>query len=162
MEVIKPKWVTQLSCALECYNVNLEEDDKDPRNINIPEMEGCREIRGPSIEDLDITMPLRKKQVNIGMEAEPKYETLGDYWDDATVDKVAELLRKYQDLFPTKIMDLKGTVGDLGMVKITLKPDVKLVKQRPYRLNLKYNEKVRVELDKMLATGIIEPVEESD
>ena len=34
------------------------------------------------------------------------------------------------------------------------------MKQRPYRLNTKYKEKVRMELDKMLATGIIEAVEE--
>lgn len=54
--------------------------------------------------------------------------TLGDYWDDAMVDKVVELLHKYQDLFLTEITDLKGTTGDLGMMKITLKPDVKPVK----------------------------------
>jgi len=83
------------------------------------------------IEDLDITTPLKTKQVNIGMEAEPKYAMLGDYWDDAMVDKVAELLHKYQGLFPTKITDLKGIIGDLGMMKITLKLGVKLVKQRP-------------------------------
>jgi hypothetical protein len=65
-------------------------------------------------------------------------------------------------LFPTKITDLKGIIGDLGMMKITLKPDAKPVKQRPYRLNPKYKEKVRDELDKMLAARIIEPVEESD
>ena len=68
------------------------------------------------------------KQVNIGSNAEPKYVTLGDYWDDATMDKVTELLREYQDLFPTKIMDLKGIIGDLGMMKITLKPNAKPIK----------------------------------
>lgn len=87
---------------------------------------------------------------------------LGDYWDDATVDKVTELLHEYQDLFPTKITDLKGTIGDLGMMKITLKPDMNPVKQWPYRLNLKYKEKVRDKLDEMFAVGIIEPVEEFD
>ena len=48
------------------------------------------------------------------------------------------------------------------MMKITLKLDVKPVKQLPYRLNPKYKEKVREELDKMLVVGIIEPVEESN
>ena len=43
-----------------------------------------------------------------------------------------------------------------------MKPDAKPVKQRPYRLNPKYKEKVRMELDKMLATGIIESIEESE
>ena len=57
---------------------------------------------------------------------------------------------------------MKGILGDLGVIKIPLKPDAKPVKQRPYRLNLKYKAKVKEELDKMIAAGIIEPVEESD
>eukprot|EP00253_Pinus_taeda_P005731 PITA_05731 len=77
---------------------------------------------------------------------------LGDYWDDATMNKVIELLPKYQDLFPTKITKLKGILGDLGMMKVNLK----------ITLNPKYKEKVREELDKILAAGIIEPMEESD
>ena len=87
---------------------------------------------------------------------------LGYYWDDATIDKVVELLREYQDLFSTKTMDLKGIIGDLGMMKITLKPFANPVKQRPYHLNPKYKEKVLDELDKMLTAKIIEPVEGSD
>ena len=74
------------------------------------------------------------------------------------IDKVVELLREYQDLFPTKITNLKGIIGDLGMMKITLKPDAKPIKQRPYHLNPKYKEKACDELDKMFATDIIEPV----
>ena len=136
--------------------MQLEEDDDYPRNINIRETEGCCEVWGPPIEDPDIIAPLKTKQVNIGIDVEPKYAILGDYWDDAMVDKVIELLHEYQDLFPTKIMDLKGIIGDLGMMKITLKPDGKLVKQRPYRLNPKYKAKVRDEIDKMLAVKIIE------
>eukprot|EP00253_Pinus_taeda_P002978 PITA_02978 len=38
-------------------------------------------------------------------------------------------------------------------MKIMLKLDVKPIKQRPYRLNLKYKEKVCKELDKMLDAG---------
>jgi len=100
--------------------------------------------------------------VNIGTEVEPKFVKIGDYWDDATVDKVVELLCEYQDIFPTKFSNLKGIIGDLGMMKITLKLDMKPIKQRPYRLNPKYKEKVCLELDKMLEAGIIEPMEESD
>ena len=46
-------------------------------------------------------------------------------------------------------------------MRIPLKEDARLVKQRPYRLNPCYKEKVKDEIDKMLAAGIIEPVEES-
>jgi len=50
----------------------------------IPEIEGYREVQGPLIEDPDITVPVKTKQGNIDMVAEPRYATLGDYWDDAT------------------------------------------------------------------------------
>ena len=66
--------------------------------------------------------------MNIGREAEPKFTKIGDYWDHTKVDKVTELLHKYQDLFPTKFMDLKGIIRDLGVMKITLKPNAKPVK----------------------------------
>lgn len=57
---------------------------------------------------------------------------------------------------------MKGTRGDVGVMNIPLKLDSNSVKQRPYRLNLKYKEKVKIELDKMIAARIIEPVEESE
>lgn len=56
---------------------------------------------------------------------------------------------------------MKGIIGDLGIMNITVKPNMKLVKQTPYKLNLKYKEKVKVELDMMIVLGIIEPVKES-
>ena len=96
------------------------------------------------------------------MEVEPKIAKIGDYWDVLTVDKVAELFREYQDIFPTKFTDLKGIIRDLVVMKITLKLDAKPVKQRSYRLNPKHKEKVHLELEKMLTTSIIEPVEESN
>ena len=91
-----------------------------------------------------------------------KFTKIADYSDNATVDKVSELPHEYQDMFPTKFLDLKGIIGDLGVMKITLKLDVKAVKQRPYRLNLKYKEKVHLNLDKMLMEIIIELMEEYD
>lgn len=78
------------------------------------------------------------------------------------MDNVTQLLCEYQDIFPTKFSDLKGIIGDLGMMKITLKPEMNPIMQRPYHLNPKYKEEVRLELDKMLEAWFIEPVEESD
>ena len=60
--MLQSEWATQLSCALECYNVNIEEDDENPRNINILETQGCREVRGLFIEDPDITMSLKRSR----------------------------------------------------------------------------------------------------
>lgn len=117
--------------------MTVEEEDEDPRNINVLETEGHSKVEGPQIENTYITVPLKTRQVNIGIEVEPKFAKIGDYWDDTIVDKVVELLCEYQDLFPMKISDLKGITGDLGVMKITLKPDANLIKQRPYRLNPK-------------------------
>ena len=48
----------------------------------------------------------------------------------------------------------------MGEMKIPLKEDARPIKQRPYRLNPKYKQKVKIELERMLKVGIIEPVEE--
>lgn len=93
---------------------------------------------------------------------ELKFVKIGDCWDDVVVDKIVEFLREYHDCFPTRFSDFKRIIGTLGVMKIMLKPDVNLLKQRPYHINPKYKEKVHLGLDKMLAEGIIEPVEESD
>jgi hypothetical protein len=45
-------------------------------------------------------------------------------------------------------------------MRIPLKLDVKPVKQRPYRLNPKYKEKVKIEIERMMEARIIEPVKE--
>ena len=47
-------------------------------------------------------------------------------------------------------------------MKIPLRPEAKPSKQRPCRLNPKYKEKVKVELDHMLDVQIIESIEESE
>ena len=57
---------------------------------------------------------------------------------------------------------MKGIVGELGEIKNTLKSDAKPMKQRPYRLNPKYKEKIKEEINKMLQEGIIEPIKESE
>ena len=43
--------------------------------------------------------------------------------------KIIDLLHEFQDLFPTIFFEMKGIVGDLGEMKIPLRPDAKPVKQ---------------------------------
>jgi hypothetical protein len=57
---------------------------------------------------------------------------------------------------------MKGIKGQMGEMRIHLKPNASPIKQRLYRLNPKYKEKVNIEIDRMLEAGIIEPVEESE
>jgi hypothetical protein len=45
---------------------------------------------------------------------------------------------------------MKGIKGPMGDMRIPMKPDAILVKQRPYILNPKYKEKVKIEINRML------------
>jgi len=63
------------------------------------------------------------------------------------VEKIADLLHEYHDLFPNTFSKMKGIVGELGEMNISLQPGANLVRQRPYRLNMKYKEKVKAKLD---------------
>jgi len=111
---------------------------------------------------LDYSKPLKTVKVNIGTSEVPKFDFIRDYWDEETICKVIDLLHEYQDLFPTKFIEMKGIAGDLGEMRIPLKPEAKQVQQRPYRLNPHYKENVCLEIDKMLEASIIELVEELD
>ena len=82
-----------------------------------------------------MNQPLKIRKVNIGMEENPKFSNVGDYWDEEMVANITDLLHEFQDLFPTKFLEMNGILGDLEDMKIMLKPDAKPVKQRPYRLN---------------------------
>lgn len=53
---------------------------------------------------------------------------IGDYLEEDTVDKMVKLMREYQDPFPTKFLDLKGIIGDMGIMKTTFKPDTMPIK----------------------------------
>ena len=37
--------------------------------------------------------------------------------------KIMDLLHEFQDLFSTQFSEMKGILGDLGEIKIMLKPD---------------------------------------
>jgi len=80
---------------MECYNVTVEEEEEDLWNINIPKSKGQCKVEGPQIENPDVIELLKTRHVNIRSDAEPKFTKIGDYWDEDTVDKVAELMREY-------------------------------------------------------------------
>jgi hypothetical protein len=55
---------------------------------------------------------------------------------------------------------MKGITGELGEIKIILKPDARHVRKIPYRLNPMYNRKVKEKINRMLEAIIIESIEE--
>ena len=84
--------------------------------------------------------PLNIQKVNIGTAEELKFTNIGDYWDEETMAKITDLLHEFQYLFLTKFSEMKGILGDLGEMKIPLKPYAMHVKKRPYHLNPRYKE----------------------
>jgi hypothetical protein len=111
---------------MECYNVAKEEnDEEDPRNVQVPETEGECAVEGIELESSTYTQPIKTHKVNIRMKKNPKFAQIGDYWSDETVEKIVDLLHKYKDLFPTTSLEMKGIVGELGEMNIPLKPGAK-------------------------------------
>jgi hypothetical protein len=104
---------------------------------------------------------IKVNKFNIGTVENPNMASIGDYWDEKTVDWITKLLCEYSDLFPIIFIEIKGIAGELGEMNIPLKLEARPIIKRPYRLNPIYKKKVREEINRMLEAGIIEPVEES-
>ena len=124
----QPKWVVQLESALECYKLEEEKEDDEPNHTNIPESEGSREVQGSKLQLPKITSKLKTKKVNIETEAEPKLAAIGDYWHEENVGHIRDLLKHYEDLFPTKFTKMKGILGDMEVMRIPLKEGVKPIR----------------------------------
>jgi hypothetical protein len=92
-------------------------------------------------------------KVNIGTIENPKMASIGDYWDEQTVEIITELLHEYSDLFPTTFTEMKGIAGELGEMKIPIRAEERKIRKRPYRLNMIYKKKFKVEIDRTWPQG---------
>ena len=113
---------------MACYNLAGDPDD-DLTNSNILKLEGTHTVEGSGSSSDQFLNPLKIKKVNIRSPKNPKFTNIGYYWDDEMVVKITYLLHEFQYLFPTKFSEIKGIVGDLGEMKIPLKPNAKSIKQ---------------------------------
>ncbi|KAH9288922.1 hypothetical protein KI387_033039, partial [Taxus chinensis] len=100
--------------------------------------------------------PLKTNRVNIGIETKPKEAIIGDYWLEKEVSKVIDLLHEFQDLFPHRYHKFKGVHHSLGDMKIKLKEGAHPIQKRPYQMNPNLHVWVKEEINKMIASGIIE------
>jgi hypothetical protein len=78
LEQEEDEWTAPLHKLQGCYNINVDEDD-DPRNVNMVENEGHRDIEETRVELPFIGQPIKIKKVNIGTEKAPKLANIGDY-----------------------------------------------------------------------------------
>jgi hypothetical protein len=86
-------------------------------------------VEGPTIESKVIFVPIKVKKVNIGTYDQPKMASIGDYWDEKTIESITELLHEYNDLFPTTFTEMKGIAEELGEMKIPLRPEVRPIRK---------------------------------
>ena len=105
---------------------------------------------------------VKTKEVDISNDHRPKIAKIGDYWNEHQTTEIVNLLREFQDVFARDYKDLKGLVQEMGEMKIDIKPDVRPVKKRSYKLAHKYKEIVKKEIDNMLEAGIIYPIDQSE
>ena len=81
---------------MTCYNLSRElEDDDDLQNVNIPELEGSRDVVAPNMSMESMSQSLRIWKVNIGSAKNPKFSNVGDYWDEKTMAKITNLLHEF-------------------------------------------------------------------
>jgi len=148
--------------------IKVENDPQDPedleglRHLTFKESAIIREVRDtPSGNSSgSYTHPMKLWKMNIGSQENPKLASIGDYWDKQTMIEIQTLLWEYEDLFPRSFLEIKGVKGGLGEMKIELKAYAKPFKHRLYRLNPRVKYKVKKEIDRMLATDLIFPVDE--
>ncbi|MCO5598511.1 hypothetical protein L7F22_052608 [Adiantum nelumboides] len=69
------------------------------------------------------------------------------------------LLREFQNIFAWEYADMRGQDPKFYQHKIHLKPNVVLVNQHSYRMNLNLAKKVKVKTDRLLQVGFITPID---
>jgi hypothetical protein len=86
-------------------------------------------VEGPPIESEVIFVPIKLKKFNIRTTEQPKMTSIGDYWDEKIVESITGLLCEYSDLFHTTFTEMKGRAGELGEMKIPLRPEERPIRQ---------------------------------
>jgi hypothetical protein len=104
-------------------------DEGDLCDIQIEEAEGEREVEGPPLESEVIVSLIKVNKFNIGIVEDHKMTSIGDYWDEQTIERITKLLHEYNDLFPTKFTEMKAIVGELREMNIPLGVEARTIKQ---------------------------------
>ena len=94
--LIDPHVRCHMKSMEECYNVSGEpEDDDEIWNINILEMKGSRDVAIPDVLTDPMNQPLKIRKVNIGIEENPKFASIGDYWEEETMANITDMLHEF-------------------------------------------------------------------
>jgi len=81
--------------------------------------------------------------------------------ETCNVLEVEQLLKELKDVFAWTYKDLKRIPPELAQQKIVLDIIISSTHQARYKLNLNYATSVEQDIDKLLAVGLIESIEEA-
>jgi hypothetical protein len=76
-------------------------------------------VEVPPLESEVIATPIKEKKFNIETIENPKIASIGDYWDEKTMENITDLLHEYTNLFPTTFTEMKGIAGELGEMMLS-------------------------------------------
>jgi archaellum component FlaC len=85
-------------------------------------------VEGPSLELEVISVAIKINKINIETTEQPKMASIGDYWDEQTLESIMEFLREYNNIFPTTFIEMKGISRESGEMNIPLTPDARPIK----------------------------------
>jgi len=93
--------------------------------------------------------------MNLGTKENPKIIKVYTKMTKVEFKYWFSFFKRHKSSFTWSYTNLKGVPPEICEHKIVLEPDAKPVRQRQYKMNLKYSLMVKEEIDKLLACGFI-------
>jgi len=100
-------------------------------------------------------------KLNLGIDAKSQMVKINAYLEIGKVLEVEQMLKEFKDVFAWTYKDLKGIRPKLAPQKIELDITIPSAHQARYILSPDYVIIIKQDIDKLLATGFIESVEEA-
>ena len=128
----------------------------------MPDEEGVAEAERIFEQELQRSRRVKEDELldlNLGTEEEPKNVRVSAKLDKGFREKLELLLKSFKDVFAWDYTDLLGIDPKFYQRKINLKKDAVPVRQKQYRMNPNYAQRVKEELDRLLKVGFIYPID---
>ncbi|KAJ4748743.1 Reverse transcriptase family protein [Rhynchospora pubera] len=102
------------------------------------------------------------KEINLGTKENPKPTFISTSLPQEMQDELTKLLREYQDCFAWSYSEMPGLDPAVAVHKLKIDKELRPVKQGPRRMRVELEEKVTVEVKKLISAGFIREEETPD
>ena len=102
------------------------------------------------------------QEVNLGTEEFPQKINISAQLTPKMLEEYVDLFKEFKDVIAWSYKDMTGIPPKLCQHCIYLEENTKPICQRPYHLNPKYSLKVKQEIDKLLDSGFIYSIDNSE